>query len=374
MDRKNVTLRDVAALAGVSVSTVSRLLNNKPSAVPIAKETRLNVLKVANELGYKPNRLARGLITSRTHNVGIHLPLLNPVNVRVDDRIPWGELMGFALVGALLEGIQTIAYPKNYEIHVYRQISREDPSGIRLTDISADFVDGLICALPVADKHYVTFAEDLGVPVVAISLYPPVHEIASVYIDSFSESYRLVREWINGGHRCIALFLPTSHDELLDRSHRLGCQRAMEEAGLSSDENLLVVEGSWDERKVRQRAEEILAHDPMPTAIYVGRADNAIEVLRTVQRNGLTCPDDVEIVVWCDDYAFEATQPRLSAIDVPFHILASESAKLLFDAVEGRTPKRRKFPVACTFRGRESTRPGLLQETGAEASLPGVGG
>ncbi len=213
MSRKLVTLRDVAAQANVSISTVSRLINNKNTVVPIAEETRERVLKVAQELGYRPNRLARGLITSKTNIVGMHLPLFHPVDVEHPESISLEDRMGFAMVGAFVEGIQSLAYPRGYDLNLYRRFQNESEVTHKYAAIGADFVDGMIFALPVADKEFHRFVEERPVPVVSILFHQPNAPCSSVYIYGQRESYCLVTAWLEKGHRRIAVVTPQSHDQ-----------------------------------------------------------------------------------------------------------------------------------------------------------------
>ncbi|HIJ74212.1 MAG TPA: LacI family DNA-binding transcriptional regulator [Candidatus Hydrogenedentes bacterium] len=354
MGRKAVTLREVALKAGVSPSTASRVLNNKPLTVPVTDKTRSKVLGAARALGYRPNRLARGLITARTNIIGIYLPvhfdLPHPFA-----RVPTGQQMGFTVMGAQIAGVQAVTGPKDYDLHLFQQIT--DAEGKRRSiDLCMDFIDGLILPTPMHEDCKILQGWDLHT--VCIEYNPPEFTgdfgFSSVYLDSLEEVYRVIHGWAEAGHRRIALILFLNKTAPESRYQLAAYKRALSDAGILLDERL-VVEGSPVEDTGRLIAKRLLKIEPPPTAFFVGRADNAVSVLRGVKEAGKRCPEDVEIVSWCSDHAFEATEPQLGALDVPFHVLGMEAARLLCEEIEeGRTVSQRA--VACNLIQRSSCR------------------
>lgn len=352
MAKKSSTIKDVATHAGVSASTVSRILNKRATGVRIASETRRRVMRVARDLGYRPNRLARGLITSKTHIIGIDLPLLVPADSQFHYDVPLGERMGYAVVGAFIVGIQSVAYPRGYEFHVYAKTGA-DTAADGFGHLAADFVDGLIFVLSLPDEAPSKVLDELGVPACAIFFYRPRSEVPCAFIDSRHEAYRLCRAWLSAGHRHFGLILPNSDE---DGTIEEGFLQALGEAGFSGAESLTTVTGHLARGTGRKLARRLMNKRPRPTAIFVGRADNAVDVLAELKEMGLRCPTDVELVVWCDDHAFEATDPPLSALDVPFHLLGARAAEMLFNAMEaGEEAKQRQVLVPCRLVERKSS-------------------
>ncbi len=100
----------------------------------------------------------------------------------------------------------------------------------------------------------------------------------------------------------------------------------------------------------------VFRSSPKPTAAFVGRANQAASVLKAARGHGLKCPDDLEIVVWCDDHALELTDPPLSALDVPYACLGAEAARLLFRHLDEGETDIEHIAVPCTFRERASSR------------------
>ncbi|HIJ74211.1 MAG TPA: substrate-binding domain-containing protein, partial [Candidatus Hydrogenedentes bacterium] len=113
--------------------------------------------------------------------------------------------------------------------------------------------------------------------------------------------------------------------------------------------------------------------EPPPTAIFVGRADNAVSVLRGVKEAGRRCPEDMEIVSWCSDHAFEATEPQLSALDVPFHLLGTQAARLLCEEIEEGPAIISQQAVACKLIQRPSCRLGFDKEPSVALAAPQTG-
>lgn len=353
--RRSVTLRDVALQAKVSVSTVSRVLNAKPLSVPITEDTRARVLETARILGYRANRLARGLVTARTNIVGIRLPIYVPLE-EASSMIPTWYRMGFAAVGAQIAGVQSVMYPRNYDLHLFQEILDPD-AAYSLSERTPDLVDGLI--LPNPDPTICSRLAKWGVHTVTIDYNPPEFSrefgLSSVYLDSLGEFYRVFNGWIALGQTRIGLILFGASTDTEGKYQLMAYKRALADAGLPFDERL-VVEGSADLDRGQMLARRLLSVSVPPSAIFVGRADNAVDVLRGIREAGKRCPDDVEIVVWCSDHAFEATDPPLAALDVPFHRLGMQAAELLLEEIGQTEHEVTQRVVACRLVPRASCR------------------
>jgi len=268
--------------------------------------------------------------------------------------------------GAQLAGVQAITGPKNYDLHLFQQLV--DPTDHRRNlDLCADFLDGLILPNPYVQDCQIL--QKWGLHTVCIEYNPPEftqdYGFSSIYLDSLEEVYRVIRGWTEAGHRRIGLILFLDESAAESRYQLAAYRRALDDAGILFDRRL-VVQGSTDDTAGRALARRLLDEDPPPTAIFVGRADNAVSALWGVKDAGLRCPEDVELVSWCNDHAFEATEPQLAALDVPFHVLGMEAARLLCDEIEGEASVSQRA-VACNLIERSSCRLRLEQEPIREA-------
>ncbi|HIJ72515.1 MAG TPA: LacI family DNA-binding transcriptional regulator [Candidatus Hydrogenedentes bacterium] len=347
-----VTLKDVAVRARVSTSTVSRVLNKKLLSIPVTAETRARIFAAARELGYRPNRFARGLITAKTNIIGVYEPLFALLD-GVGNSIPMWLRMGFAAVGAQLAGIQSVAHSKQYDLHIFHDFvppADDGADGLACPDL----LDGMI--FPAPSLQDFKLVKQWGLLTVGIHYDPPEFnrdfDVSGVYLDSLAEVYRVIRGWTHGGHTRIALI--PFHDEppFAPRYELAAYKRALAEADIPFDEQL-VVSRPGEEGHGILLAKRLLGLAQPPTAIFVGKSDKAVDVLRGVRECGKRCPEDVEIVVWCNDHAFEATEPPLAALEISFHKIGAEAVRLLCDEIEGgHTFSLRVIP--CEFMPRPS--------------------
>ena len=346
MARRQVRLQDVAEKAGTSVATVSRLLNKKPLAVHVSDETRRRVLKAAEELGYRPNRLARGLVTSRTHIIGLSLPVYSPPTYSLHR---W-SVQGVD-VGSLIGGVLAACYPENHDLIILQRQEFVEDEPAPTVPLCADFADGLIYAAPNVDyDHYSQFL-GTGLPLVMIGKEQSDRDICPyATLNNENEFLRLTRALIRKGHRQIALLLPESRSHSTSQWTLAGYTAAFGEAGVPVNESLIVEDGDPD-RMVR----EVMKGDVRPTVIIVARNNVAVQVLETVKQLGCRCPEDVEIVVFGDDHEFAQTRPRLSALRGDISLLGYEAAQMMFQLLRGETPASIELNMPCDFIRRESS-------------------
>jgi len=345
MARGQVTLQDVAQRAGTSVATVSRLINKKPLAVHVSDETRVRVLKAAKDLGYRPNRLARGLVTSRTHIIGLSLPVYSP---------PTQSLHRWSVqgvdIGSLISGVLAACYPENYDVMILQRQEFVEPEPSPTVPLCADFADGLIYAAPNVDyDHYSQFL-GTGLPLVMIGKEQSDRVICPyVTLNNENEFLRLTRALIRKGHRRIALLLPETRSHSTSQWTLAGYVGALNEAGVPVDDSL-IVENADPAEMVRG----IMERDLRPSVIIVARNDVAVQALEIVSQFGVRCPEDVEIVVFGDDHEFEQTRPRLSVLRGDICGLGYEAARIMFHLLRGETPDSLVLNMPCDFIRRES--------------------
>ena len=346
MARRQVRLQDVAKRAGTSVATVSRLLNKKPLAVHVSDETRGRVLKAAEEIGYRPNRLARGLVTSRTRIIGLSLPVYGP---------PTNSLHRWSVqgvdVGSMISGVLAACYPENYDVIILQRQEFVEPEPTPTVPLCADFTDGLIYAAPNVDyDHYSQFL-DTSLPLVMVGKEQSDRNIRPyVTLNNENEFLRLTRALIRKGHRRIALLLPEKRSHSTSQWTLAGYSAAFKESGIPMDESLVVEDGDPG-----QMVREVMQRGVRPTVIIVARNNVAVPVLETVKQLGRRCPEDVEIVVFGDDHEFEQTRPRLSALRGDISGLGFEAARMMFQLLRGETPVSSELNRPCDFIRRESS-------------------
>ncbi|MEU4407914.1 MULTISPECIES: LacI family DNA-binding transcriptional regulator [unclassified Streptosporangium] len=324
------TITDVAALAGVSIATVSKALNGRAQ---VREETRQRVLRAAEKLAFQPNALARGLISGQTRTVGLLTSdsvgrFGIPVLLGAEDAFGAGE-MSVLLCDARGDAIR--------EQH-------------HLRTLLARRVDGLIVVGQSTDPRP-SISRDLPLPVVYA--YAPSEDPQDVSFvpDDVEGARTAVRHMVTIGRRRIAHITgPTHYQAARDRAE--GVLSALEEAGLSLACGQ-VLSGEWSQRWGRQAAEIALRADPELDAVVCGSDQIAAGFVEAARERGRRVPDDVAVVGY-DNWEVLATEtrPPLTTIDMNLESLGRTAAQHLFAAIDGRaTPGVHRMPCRLIIRG-----------------------
>ncbi len=350
MAKRRTTLKDVAREAGVTISTVSRVLNHKTLTVPVTDSTKERVFEAARTLHYIPNRLARGLAAATTHVAGMSFPMTSPLN-RADHRD-----VTFLNLGMLISGVQNVFQASGYELHIFNRLEHDLNPDAPPRRMSLDFIDGLIYVEPNPKYPYFEEVVKAGLPCVLLGENPMEHPVHSVCADDFEEMRRLVSALIRKGHRRIGYLLALLNEPPMDVLKRMeGYCAAHRDAEIDVDYELIRREHVADV-PLRDSLTALLSREPSITALLIGRPEVAVDVLGMVQEAGYRVPEDIEIVVVGDDRFFAATQPSLSAMRFDYLRIGAEAAHLLLDAVRGEVDEATSISVPWGFMERESCR------------------
>ncbi len=308
----NITIKDIARKAHVSYATVSRALNNKYGVNP---ETREKVLKIARELNYSPNAIARGLVSNRSFTLGLILPdMTNPY---------------FPAVAA---GIEAYAQEKEYSVFLCNTNwdRRRESSYIKL--LSERRVDGLILA-PVSSS----LEEDTRnlLPTVYVSNAPKNTGNSSVLIDNIRGGYLAVKHLIECGYSSIG-FIGVSEHEMVDNDRLEGYRRAFGRYGKTIDPRYIKF-GDFKQQTGYNLITDIIKTGDYPDAIFAENDVLAIGILHGIKDSGLRVPDDIALVGF-DDIAFSAYQEiQLSTINQPKELMGRTAAEIQIEEIEGNS-------------------------------------
>lgn len=308
-----VTLRDVARVAAVHPSTASRALNGGPR--PINTATAARVKAAAEQLGYQPNSLARGLRLNRTFTVGMLVPdLTNP------------------LFPPIARGSEERLAEESFTLLVANtsdDIARERAI---LELIGRRRVDGLLLAT--ADRSYPLLDElvDSGVPTVLVNRVTDAPRVSSVTGDEHAGIGLAVRHLVELGHTRIAYVGGT-----LSVSTGLMRYQAflswMQSEGLEADRDLIVLTGAFTQALGREACTELLDRDRPFTAIVAGNDLIALGCYAALGDRGLKVPDDVSVIGYNDIPFCESFAPPLTTIRIPHYEIGVRAAELILDAI-----------------------------------------
>lgn len=311
------TIKDVAKKAGVSLSTVSLVINNKSNISP---ETRQKVEQAILELDYHPRRNARGLAAKRTFNIGFIL---------TDDHFSQAEpFYTKVFLGTEFEARQ----------HHYYILLTTVPRGFREGSTVPRFllernVDGVIMAGRVP-QGLINYVKKLKLPIVFVDYLPNDSRCSAVLIDNEGGAHAAVAHLIDQGHRQIA-FLggDMAHPSMAERL--IGYKRALQERGLAAPEALTVVDQNDSGfQNGYAGASDLFARGVKPTAIFACNDAMAIGCLKYLQERGWAVPDDVSLIGFDDIEQDVLIEPRLTTIRVFKEELGAMALRRLVEMID----------------------------------------
>lgn len=318
-----VTLNDIAEKAGVSVSTVSRVLNRKADRYRISAKTSERIMRAAKELNYRPNHIARGLRLKRTNTLGVIAPdISNPFFAHI------------------IKQVQKTAYELGYTLVVCNSNEDLDLEVEQINLLYRKRVDGLV-AMPVG-QNAERFQEwiDTGIPLVLLDRGFDDLEVTTVAVDNRKGAFDAVEHLIEYGHRRIAVILGLRNTTTTE--HRLdGYLNALRAFEIPIDPNLIVGddfrrENGYIETKL------LLAMEDRPTAIFCTGDLITLGALQAIYEEGLEIPDDISLITF-DDFDFAPfLRVPLSAVAQPRELMGEMATKMLVDLINNpeHEPKR----------------------------------
>jgi LacI family transcriptional regulator len=308
--RGRATIRDIADLAGVSIATVSRVLNDKPDVAP---ETRESVLQVVREHGFSTNRGARGLSSGRTGMVGLTLPLIAD-----------------AYFGPMLGGAAEALYERDMRIVLAPTLHEHDRE--------VSLLERLMRGTTVVDPRE-----------------PPPEGIACVAAMHAAGAKEATEHLLALGHRRIGA-IAGAPGWYATEERLLGFRAAMAAAGILLDPEL-VVYSDWRIPSGIAAAEQLLALPEPPTAIFGFNDNVAIGALHAAGNRGLSVPDDLSVVGFDDTEPAVIVTPRLTSVRQPLAEMGRMGVSLLTRLIEGRRVDALRMELSTKLVVRDSTAP-----------------
>ncbi len=311
------TLEAVAAVAGVSRATVSRVINGRDRVSP---ETRRSVQRAVERLGYTPNRAARSLVTRRTDSVAMVIPE------------PTARLFGHPFFPRLVSGISEVLSAADKQLVLLAPQSAADEQRT-LRYVTAVQPDGvLLVSLHGADPLPADLVRR-GIPVV-VGGRPPANGVSYVDIDNVHGAFQAVRHLAGLGRRCIATI--TGPLDMASAADRLeGYRRALREAGIEPDPALEAL-GGFEQETARLAMSGLLDRHPDIDAVFAASDLMAVGALQALRRAGRSVPGDVALVGYDDSQIATTTEPSLSTVRQPIEDMGREMAQLLLALVARR--------------------------------------
>jgi LacI family transcriptional regulator len=334
--RGRATIRDIADLAGVSIATVSRVLNDRPDVAP---ETRENVLQVVREHGFSTNRGARGLSSGRTGMIGLTLPLVAD-----------------AYFGPILSGAAEALYESDMRIVLAPTLHEHDREVSLLERLMRGTTDGAILMLPEESADELQMLQRQGFPFVIVDpREAPPDGIACVSAMHAAGAKQATEHLLELGHRRIGA-IAGAPGWYATEERLLGYRAALAGEGILLDPEL-VVYSDWRIPRGTEAAEELLALPDPPTAIFGFNDNVAIGALHAARNRGLSVPGDISVVGFDDTAQAVIVTPELTSVRQPLAEMGRMGVSLLTRILDGQRVDALRMELSTTLVIRDSTAP-----------------
>jgi len=318
------TIYDIARVAGVSKSTVSRVLNKQTNISPEARE---KVLKAIDELNYQPNKLARALTSSGFDAIMV-------ISTR-----PSKTTAGNPFFSDVLQTITARAEQEGFDVILQTSKSSEDDLIKCENKIKQKMIKGIIMLSSPADDSFFSRLDKWRIPVVVIGKVEGEYDhIYSVDTDNYRDSMTLTGAFIARGHRHIAcLHAPLDYHVSIDR---LAGYKATLEQHQIPPRAEWIIDGGYSHESALAAARELLTRTPLPDAVFATDSMKLLGIYRAAGELGIAIPRQLAVAGYSDPMLSLILTPAPGGFDIPTRRLGEESCELLFKRIAGQAAAR----------------------------------
>ncbi|NLG18525.1 MAG: LacI family transcriptional regulator [Fibrobacter sp.] len=326
-----VTLKDIAERAGVTSATVSMVINNKPN---ISDATRKKVLKIAKELNYYPNVIARGLATKKSNSIGVIVPNL-----------------ASSFVVRVLQGIKSTNRDIEYTVQLFDTVGQNESESQLFQRMARERrIDGVILISSTVTEEDLNIFRDESVPSIVVAR--KCENLDSVYVNNEQGAAEATDYLISKGHTSIACVISRKHG--LPTEERLqGYKNSLMRHNIAFNPELVfdvdddtMPNGEEVFRKIHQVK-------PAVTSVFVPAGDMvAIGIIKEAKKEGLRIPQDCAVVGYDDIPAAEVVEPSLTTVRQPKLEMGDYAINMIVDKIEGRESgiKHKELPTKFIIR------------------------
>ena len=328
---KRVTIYEVAKEADVSLATVSRVINGSN----VVKEaTRKRVEDAINKLGYRPNAIAQGLALQRSTTIGLIVPEAS-----------------FVYIGQIINGLSDVA--KIYDYNIILHTVTEGITNIRevVDEVIKSRVDGVIIYCDRKLDDSTKLLEEYNIPMVVMGTDISSDSICSVFIDYERAVHDLCASYLKKGIKDITV-VEDRRNDVISEEMKEGARKAFEEAGEKFESYLAIPKGSRSTYKYLRKSLK-KSHKGL---FIANRDSQAMAILNVAKENGLSIPEDVEIVCMTDTKYKSMARPEISAFIMPSYDLGAVSMRLMTKMMNGEEVEEKEKCLGFLYQERKSTK------------------
>ncbi len=317
MSVSRVTIKDLARKMNLSVSTISRALNNHPA---ISEKTRSAVWELAKELGYFPNSVASNLRKQKTNMIGVVVP-------RID----------ITFHSHVISGLEEIAYKMGYNVTIYQSRDSFEREVAITAILQTNMVAGIIACIALETRscnHFARF-NSLKVPLVFYDRVTNELEAGKVIIDDFNAASKATEHLISIGSKRIAHIAGSQSTSIF--SARLeGYKAALQKHNLDYDPNLICLANDLSYEEGARCTRRLLRLPVAPDAIFCANDYSAIGAIQAIKKAGHKIPDDIAVAGFSNYPVSTIIEPALTTIDDRAVEMGKTAARMLIRQIEDR--------------------------------------
>jgi len=312
--KSHVSLKDLAREIGVSISTVSRALNNHPD---ISQAMTLKIQKLASELNYTPNPLAMGLLKQATRMIGVIVP----------------DLVTH-FYSSIISGIEQIAEEKGYYILIASSNEKLQKEIKAVENLLKTRVEGLIVCLSQETLNYEHFDRLISnnIPLVFFDRVCRTDKVPSVVVDNVEAAKKITRHFYENGFRRIAYIAGPDHLNI-SQERTQGYLSGLKSCGLDFHPELLV-KCNMSSKDATKATASLLELPERPDAIFGINDTVAFAAMKEIKSRGLRIPEDIALVGFTDEFHSTVVEPALTSVTHPTFEIGQEAARLFFNRIE----------------------------------------
>lgn len=310
--KRPVTIKDVAKQAGVSISTVSRVINNSK---PVTDEVKQRVLDVIEKTGYIPNPLARSLVTKKSQLIGVIVP-------EVTDYI----------VNEMLNGIEEVAKMYDYEILLANTYSDKEQELKSINLLRAKQVEGIVMITNEINKEQVKFIENTLIPTTYITKNSKEFDVYTVSIDNEKASYDMTINLINKGHKKILFIINNDKKDIIASEKLNGHKQALKEHNIEFDENLIKYVPDYYFDEGYEVTKSFLENNKID-AIFATSDEIAIGAINSCFDMGYNVPNDISVCGYDGIKISRMYRPKLTTVDQPLYDIGAVAIRMVIKLI-----------------------------------------
>ena len=347
-----MNMKEIAKMAGVSVATVSYVLNGTGN---VSDKKRKEILDIVGKEGYQPNRIAKSLRTRKSNTIGIMVEDITAFQTpRIINGInEYAEKNGYTVILNDMSFLKRVG--KNFE-----SIRRHDDIIKKEVALFEKAQVGGIVYVALHDRDVSGLIPPCKVPVVLVYCYDITHQNYCVTYDNVDISREVARFFLNHRHRSFGIICGSDGSRPSQKRYGAYIEQ-LEESGVRADD-VWTYTGDWEFESGEEAYREYKKLREKPTAVFAMNDLMAVGFMDAALSDGKKIPDDIAVIGFDNRQECRFTRPRLATVDIPLEQMGRESGKLLVELMNGSKKEQKKIILPCDFIEKESAATQKKQE------------